>query len=55
VPGATFTQASGINDSGQIVGVYFDIAGNEHGFLLDRGTFTTINVPGSGETSAVDQ
>jgi probable HAF family extracellular repeat protein len=45
VPGATFTDASGINPRGDIVGLYFDTSGNRHGFLLSNGTFTTIDVP----------
>jgi len=32
VPGAFWSSAEGINDAGQIVGVYFD-AGGTHGFL----------------------
>ena len=42
--------ASGINDSGQIVGVYSAARG--HGFLLDQGSYTTLDVPGSWETYA---
>ena len=34
VPGASFTIAFGINDRGQIVGIYGGAAGI-HGFLLD--------------------
>jgi probable HAF family extracellular repeat protein len=33
VPGSVQTDANGINDAGDIVGVYFDASGNEHGFL----------------------
>ena len=52
VPGATFTEAHGINASGQIVGVYLDSSGG-HGFLLDKkGTVTTIDVPGAVFTNA---
>ncbi len=47
VPGATGTYANGINDSGQIVGSYVDVAGRFHGFLDSGGSFTTIDVPGS--------
>src|SRR4029077_5937652 len=54
-PGATGfgTQAFGINDSGQIVGSFFD-AGNTktHGFLDTGGSFTTIDVPGATNTNA---
>jgi uncharacterized membrane protein len=50
VPGASETQARGINDKGQIVGLYFDGQSGgpgRHGFLLDHGIFTTIDMPGS--------
>ena len=33
VPGATFTNALGINASGHIVGLYADAGGTQHGFL----------------------
>jgi uncharacterized membrane protein len=45
VPGATVTQVSGVNDVGQIVGVYYD--GSLHGFLYDGTSFETIDVPGA--------
>src|SRR4051794_41497713 len=44
VPGATDTQAQGINDAGQIVRLFSDSMGG-HGFLDTAGTFTTIDVP----------
>src|SRR5262245_3394580 len=37
--------AHGINDRRQIVGVYDD--SRAHGFLLDKGTFATIDSPGA--------
>lgn len=50
-PGATCTQALGINNSGQIVGAYWNCGSLPvHGFLLDQGTFTTIDVPGATVT-----
>src|SRR5207244_6442987 len=52
VPGSTSTVASGINDSGQIVGYYEDAGGTWHGFLLDQGSYTTLDVPGSERTYA---
>jgi probable HAF family extracellular repeat protein len=45
VPGATLTAAFGINNRGQIVGVFADAGGVVHGFLLDNGNFTQIDVP----------
>jgi uncharacterized membrane protein len=41
VPGSTWTQAYGINASGQIVG-WYDYG---NGFLLDQGTYTTLDAP----------
>jgi probable HAF family extracellular repeat protein len=52
VPGAVFTNAYGINDSGQIVGRFGDATGNFHGFLDTDGSFTTIDVPGAMMTNA---
>lgn len=47
VPGALLTFATGINDGGQIVGIFQDALGNDHGFLDSGGSFTTIDVPGA--------
>jgi len=46
------TAAFGINHGGQIVGEYFDAGGTSHGFLLDNGAFTPIDVPGATGTAA---
>jgi hypothetical protein len=53
-PGATETDAQGINDSDQIVGTYDEAIGQSHGYLLDGGSFTSIDVPGAGITEATD-
>jgi probable HAF family extracellular repeat protein len=54
-PGATGfgTEAYGINNSGQIVGFFFD-AGNTttHGFLDTGGSFINIDVPRATSTAA---
>jgi len=47
VPDASATLATGINARGAIVGIYYDTAGNEHGFLLKDRNFLTVDVPGS--------
>jgi probable HAF family extracellular repeat protein len=52
VPGAIFTEASGINDAGQIVGSFADNSGFGHGFLDTGGSFTQIDVPGAIFTEA---
>jgi hypothetical protein len=41
------TAAGGINPRGDIVGVYTDAVGAQHGFLLSGGQFSSIDVPGS--------
>ena len=51
IPGATQQAASGVNDSGQIVGYYSDGSGVVHGYLESGGKFTIIDVPFSGATS----
>ncbi len=52
-PGATSTDAYGINDAGQIVGVFHDAGGKTHGFSrTPGGIFTTIDPPGATETYA---
>jgi hypothetical protein len=35
----------GINDRGQIAGGYYDAAGKQHGFLLERGNYKTLDAP----------
>jgi hypothetical protein len=49
--GVTSTYAIGVNDSGEIVGVYSDASGT-HGFVDKGGVFTSINVPGASSTVA---
>jgi hypothetical protein len=44
--GGSILQPNDLNDRGQIVGQY-EAGGVVHGFLLDRGTFTTIDAPGA--------
>lgn len=41
------TYAQGINDPGQVVGYYYDSAGNSHGFSKTDGSFTTLDYPGA--------
>ena len=49
--GVRFVDAGGINARGQIVGERFDEG--IRGFLLDTGTFTTIDFPGAAGTTAL--
>ena len=59
VPSSSLTFAQRNNDKGDIVGLYCDsddtVCANDfsigaHGYLLSKGTFTTINVPGASTT-----
>ncbi len=54
-PGAAATSANGLNNTGQIVGDYTDIAsGQVHGFLFDIATqaYTTLDFSNAVGTSA---
>ena len=54
-PGATLTDPRGINDSGDIVGLYVDANGRNHGFVRDGfGFFTTVDFPGAVLTEIWD-
>jgi probable HAF family extracellular repeat protein len=52
VPGSIQTIASGINNAGQVVGLYADSSNRNHGYLYSGGAYTTLNVPGSIDTEA---
>jgi uncharacterized membrane protein len=52
-PGAVLTGPLGINDRGQIVGVFVDTAGIGRGFLLSDGIFTEITRPDGSPTMAI--
>jgi uncharacterized membrane protein len=49
VPGAVSTIASGINDSGEIVGSFFD-GTHTHGFVDQNGMFSQIDISGAADT-----
>ena len=51
IKGAVEVEADGINNSGQVVGTYFDSAGAEHGFLLTGKKLTALNPPGVGSSA----
>jgi probable HAF family extracellular repeat protein len=44
-PGAVWTDAFKINDSGQVVGQYLSASGVRHGYLKSGATYTTIDCP----------
>jgi hypothetical protein len=49
VPGSTYTAANG-NSPNAIVGEFDDKDGITHGFVLNKGVFTQIDVPGALKT-----
>ncbi|MFN0169124.1 MAG: hypothetical protein ACKV22_22090 [Bryobacteraceae bacterium] len=51
-PGASSTQAWGINAHGEIVGYYVNPDTTVHGFSLKRGEFSSIDFPGASNTQA---
>lgn len=53
LPGAHNTVAYDVNDSGQIVGWYQDPSGVVHGFVYDKGVYSSIDAPGSTSTTEV--
>jgi len=52
VPGATLTNAQGINHQGDVVGTFIDAGGLQHGFLRSGSQYRTIDVPGARLTFA---
>ncbi len=51
-PKSLGTQALGINDKGDVVGLYLDSSGVQHGFLKVGSKYTSIDVPGGTSTEA---
>jgi hypothetical protein len=51
-PKATGTQVTGINDQGDVVGLYFDATGASHGFSKIGNKYKTIDVKGETNTVA---
>jgi hypothetical protein len=49
-PGATVTQAFGINNAGDITGRFSDSAGHENGYILRNGVFSKVRLPNSCST-----
>lgn len=56
--GSTFTQALGVNNLGQVVGVYNDSAGKMHGFLvsnlLKQAQWQSIDDPNGVGTTTIN-
>lgn len=54
IPGAVGgAQATGINNSGVVVGFFIDANGVNHGYILNRGIFMPLDFPGSTFTQAL--
>jgi hypothetical protein len=51
VPGSSYTQAAGLNNLDQAVGVFYDGV-QYHGFLWTNGSFTTLDYPAAVSTFA---
>lgn len=45
--GFQVTDANGINNNGEIVGIYSDALGNIHAFIDNNGVFTDFNIAGA--------
>jgi uncharacterized membrane protein len=52
VPNSLFTEATGINNSGDVVGDYRSRDGAFHGFVYRNRAYTTLDVPSAGDTGA---
>jgi|HubBroStandDraft_6_1064221.scaffolds.fasta_scaffold01122_12 YVTN family beta-propeller protein len=53
-PGATLTEPSNLNDSGQVVGAYVDANNVTHGYLMTSGPFAYVANSGSNTVSVID-
>jgi probable HAF family extracellular repeat protein len=49
-PGATFSNAQGVNAGGDVVGFYTDQAGKTHGFIYSGGNFQSVDYPDARST-----
>jgi hypothetical protein len=47
LPGVTDIEAYGIDNHGNVTGLYYDAAGNTHGFVYQGGVVTTVDAPTS--------
>ncbi len=46
-PGTTYTIPTGINNAGEVTGIYSDSFAALRGFVESRGTYSIIDLPGS--------
>ncbi|HTW99093.1 MAG TPA: hypothetical protein VMD59_09965, partial [Acidimicrobiales bacterium] len=54
-PGSVQTQVTGLNDMGKTVGFYVDAAGNNFGFYMKNGVFSSFSAPGAGGKTRTTQ
>ena len=47
LPGVTDIEAYGVDNHGTVTGLYYDAAGNTHGFVYQDGVVTTVDAPTS--------
>jgi hypothetical protein len=52
-PGSLVTYALGLNDAGNVVGIYLDTQQQVHGFLLQGTNYTSVDFPGAVATEAL--
>ncbi len=52
VPGSVITQAFGINNLGDVVGLYADMQGNIHGFVMKNSRINPLDFPNAIATGA---
>ena len=45
LPGGSFSEADGVNDNGQVVGLAYDASGSEHAFLYSGGSMLDLGAP----------
>jgi hypothetical protein len=50
-PGASSTQAFGVNDWEMVIGIYTDAQNNAHAFLLRGGRYLNVDLPGGPSTT----
>src|SRR5215218_3304798 len=52
VPNSAYTEASGVNSLGQVVGTYIDASGIPHGFIYQNGSYITVDYPAAAHNYA---
>jgi hypothetical protein len=50
VPGSVYTDATGVNNAGHVVGSYYSADGVRRGYMFDGSTYTSVDFPGASHT-----